>query len=71
MGLNGYNGQGRFGASDLPEPMAKLKLVPGVHYAFNPSEGLRLALGIDPTSVGGTNAMTDMTAYAVFYQFLQ
>jgi hypothetical protein len=68
LGLNGYAGQGRFGASDQPQPMAKIKLVPSSQLALTPTEGVRVALGWDPASYG-TNAMTDLTVYAVFYQY--
>jgi hypothetical protein len=69
LGANGYVGQGRFGSSDLPVSMAKLKLVPSVQYALNPTEGVRVALGYDPAALG-RNSMTDMTLYAIFYQFM-
>lgn len=70
LGLNGFAGQGRFGPSDLAVPMAKIKVVPSVQYAFGDSEGVRLALGYDPLTLG-QNSMTDLTLYAIFYQFVQ
>lgn len=69
LGLNGYTGQGRFGATDLPFNMAKIKVVPSLQVALTQTEGVRLAAGLDPT-VAGANAMTDMTVYAVFYQYV-
>ncbi|MOA59249.1 hypothetical protein D3C78_1838190 [compost metagenome] len=68
--MNGFAGQGRFGPSDLAVPMAKIKVVPSVQYAFGESLGMRLALGYDPQALGQNN-MTDMTLYAIFYQFVQ
>lgn len=69
-GASGYQGVGRFGTSDLPVPLAKLKVFPTVQYEWSPTDGVRLALGVDPTGTG-TNSMTDVTAYAVFYRFLR
>ncbi len=68
-GLNGYAGLGRFGAGDLAVPMAKIKLMPSIQHAFTPLHGVRVALGWDPTTLG-TNAMTDLSVYAVFYQYV-
>ena len=69
LGWNGYIGQGRFGTNDIPVPMAKIKVVPTVQYSFNTTEGVRVALGYDPSTLG-RNAMTDVTAYAIFYQYM-
>lgn len=69
MGLNGYTGSGRFGTSEQAVSMAKLKLVPSVQMALNTTQGVRVALGYDPASLG-RNSMTDMTVYAIFYQFM-
>lgn len=68
-GLNGYAGVGRFGPSDIGVPMTKLKLMPSAQYAFGPNEGLRVAVGWDPATLG-SNAMTDLSVYAVFYQYV-
>ncbi|MNS06234.1 hypothetical protein D3C72_376550 [compost metagenome] len=70
LGLNGFLGQGRFGPTDLAVPMSKIKVVPSVQYQFGAAEGVRLALGYDPASLG-KNSMTDLTLYAIFYQFMQ
>jgi hypothetical protein len=69
LGANGYAGQGRFGSSEQTVSMAKLKLVPSVQMALNATEGVRVAFGYDPESLGH-NSMTDMTVYAIFYQFM-
>jgi hypothetical protein len=70
LGLNGYRGNGQFGASDTVTPMAAIKLVPSVQYSWGGDKGIRVAAGYDPL-VGGMNAMTDLSGYAVFYQYLQ
>ena len=69
FGLSGYSGVGRFGTSDLPVPLAKLKVMPTLQYEWSAMQGVRLALGVDPSGTG-TNSMTDVTAFAVFYQFI-
>jgi hypothetical protein len=69
LGLSGYAGQGRFGSSTQAVPMAKFKLVPSLQVALSDDDGLRLAVGWDPATAG-TNAMTDVSVYAVFYQYL-
>lgn len=66
---SGFRGQGRFGTSDLPVPLAKLKVMPTLQYEWSPTQGVRLALGVDPAGTG-TNNMSDLTAYAVFYRFV-
>lgn len=70
LGLNGFAGQGRFGPADIAVPMTKIKLVPSVQYAFGDTEGVRLAFGYDPASLG-QNSLTDFSLYAIFYQFVQ
>lgn len=67
-GASGFRGEGRFGTSDLPVPLAKLKVMPTLQYEWSATDGVRLALGVDPAGTG-TNNMTDLTAYAVFYRF--
>ena len=68
-GLSGFRGEGRFGTSDLPVPLAKLKVMPTLQYEWSAAGGVRLALGLDPAGTG-TNNMSDVTAYAVVYSFL-
>jgi hypothetical protein len=70
LGFNGYNGLGRFGANSVPIPMAKFALVPSVQYAWSQDQGTRIAVGVDP-SVGGSNALTGLSATVVFYQYLR
>lgn len=70
LGVNGFAGRGVFGASAVPVPMSKLKLVPSLQWDFAPRHGVRLALGSDLPTLGAS-AMTDVTAYAVFYQFFR
>ena len=68
LGLSGTSGEGRFGTNELAFSMAKLKLIPSLQYAWAPDRGVRLALGYDPARFGA-NSMTDVTAYAIFYQY--
>lgn len=69
LGLNGFQGVGRFGPDDLAVPLGKIKLMPSLQYAWAANEGVRVALGADPTRLG-TNSMTDLSLYAIFYQFV-
>jgi hypothetical protein len=70
LAVNGYLGNGHFNDVSPTVAMGKLKVVPSVQYAWAGDRGLRLAVGYDPR-LGGTSAMTDLSTYAVFYQYLQ
>lgn len=67
LGLQGFRGEGRFGPNDVPFAMGKLRVVPAFQYDFDLFRGFRLSAGVDP-ALGGTNAMTDATFLATFYQ---
>lgn len=70
IGIDGYNGLGRFGNNALPVPMAKLSVMPSLQYAWNQAQGARVAVAADPTTFG-TNALTGLTGTVVFYQYFQ
>lgn len=70
LGLNGFLGQGVFGASAVPVPMSKLKVIPSLQWAYAPRQGIRFALGADVPTFGAS-ALTDVTGYVVCYQFFR
>jgi hypothetical protein len=69
LGFNGQFGAWSAGAGRL-QPANRLRLTPSLQYELNPTQGLRLALGID-LPVLGANSLTDTSLSLVFYQFLK
>lgn len=68
LGLNGYRGQAQpTGGGAIA--MSNYKLVPSVTYAFSPEVSLRLGIGFTPGWVA-RNALSDLSAYCTFSQFL-
>lgn len=70
LGLNGFQGRGQLATSNVAVPTSKLKLIPSAQYAWSTDQGVRLAAGYDPASMGA-NSMTDLTVYTVFYQYMR
>ncbi|MEZ0373977.1 MAG: hypothetical protein ACAI44_33100 [Candidatus Sericytochromatia bacterium] len=69
LGLNGQLGAWSAGPDRL-QLASRLKLVPSLQYEITPTQGLRLAVGLD-LPVLGANSLTDSSVYLVFYQFLK
>lgn len=67
LGLNGQLGAWSAGANRW-QPASRLKLVPSLQYEFQPGQGIRVATGAD-LPVLGSNSLTDVSVYAVYYQF--
>jgi hypothetical protein len=68
LGINGFQGRGQIASTNVAVPTSKLKLVPSAQFAWNPDQGVRVAAGYDPATLG-TNTMTDFTVYTIFYQY--
>jgi hypothetical protein len=69
VALNALKGDWRTSDTAIAFPTAKLRVTPTLQYAWKTNEGVSLSLGYDPASLG-TNSMTDLSGYAVFYQFM-
>jgi hypothetical protein len=71
----GMTASGYVGSTLIPgdQPVgsiaAKLKLMPHVTFQWQPTLGVRAALGIDPMTLG-RNSMTDATLLLTFFQYL-
>lgn len=68
LGLNGYRGQTQPPAGETIA-MSNYKLVPSVTYAFSRDVSMRVGVGFTPGYVA-RNALSDLSAYCTFYQYL-
>lgn len=71
LGLNGQLGAWHTAAAAAPRSLqwaSRLKLVPSVQYEICQTQGIRLAAGFD-LPVFGSNSLTDVSVFAVYYQF--
>lgn len=69
LAVSGLKGDWRYSGNNLDLATTKLRITPNVQYAFCATDGVSLALGYDPATLGA-NTMTDWSVYAVFYQFM-
>lgn len=69
LAVNALRGDWRTSDTAISFPTARYRISPNLQYAWKTSEGISFALGFDPASLG-TNTMTDLSVYAVLYQFL-
>lgn len=69
LSVSGMHGDWRYSGNALGLITSKFRITPNLQYAWSQTEGVSVALGYDPATLG-TNTMTDMSVYAVFYQFM-
>ncbi len=68
LGLSGYRGQSQQPTGSAIA-MSNVKVVPSVTYSFSPDMSVRLGIGFTPGYVA-RNALSDLSAYCTFYQYM-